>query len=103
MLEVWNKLDLLPPAARDVLMPPRDRVFPLSALTGQGVAPLLAAIAQAFDEEKTDRTLTLPFAEGRKRAWLHDQGVVLSEIEGKDGHHLTVRWTARQKRRYCDL
>jgi GTP-binding protein HflX len=103
VLEVWNKLDLLSPTAREGLMPPRAGVFPLSALTGEGIAPLLSAIAQAFEEEKTDRALHLPFAEGRKRAWLHDQGVVLSETTGDDGHHLTVRWTARQEKRYREL
>jgi GTP-binding protein HflX len=103
VIEVWNKLDLLPPAARADLLPTRADVFPLSALTGEGLAPLLAAISQVFDEEKTDRTLTLPFSEGRKRAWLHDQGVVQSETTGEDGHHLTVRWTARQAKRFRDL
>jgi GTPase len=49
----------------------RSRVVPISALTGEGIDALLSAISQAFDEEKSDRTLTLNFAEGRKRAWLH--------------------------------
>jgi GTPase len=103
VIEVWNKLDLLTPAAREGLLPTRDRVFPLSALTGEGIEPLLAAISQAFDEAKSDRTLTLSFAEGRKRAWLHGEGVVTAEEETDEGHRLTVRWTARQERRYREL
>jgi GTPase len=103
LIEVWNKLDLLTPAAREALLPIPEGVFPLSALTGEGLAPLLAAISEAFDEAKSDRTLTIPFAEGRKRAWLHEEGVVTAEAETADGHRLTVRWTARQEKRYRDL
>ncbi len=104
--EVWNKLDLVDPAARVALAvnaEGRTNVFPISAVTGEGINDLLAAISQAFDEEKSERTLTLPFAEGRKRAWLHQEGIVASEEDTEDGHRITVRWTARQEKRYRDL
>ncbi|MBL9046977.1 MAG: GTPase HflX [Tabrizicola sp.] len=104
--EVWNKLDLVDPSARAALAvnaENRDRVFPVSALTGEGIELLLAAVSQAFDQEKTDRTLTLPFAEGRKRAWLHAEGVVRTERVTESGHRLTVRWTPRQESRFKDL
>ena len=106
VLEVWNKLDLVDPSARAALAvnaSGRDRVFPVSALTGEGVDSLLAAISTAFDEAKTELTLTLPFSEGRKRAWLHQEGVVTSEEQTEDGYRLTLRWTARQEKRYRDL
>jgi GTP-binding protein HflX len=103
VIEVWNKLDLLPPDARKALIPAKNTVFPLSALTGEGMEPLLAAISWAFDEAKTDRTLTVPFAEGRTRAWLHGEGVVIAEEETDNGHRLFVRWTARQEKRYREL
>ena len=104
--EVWNKLDLVDPTARTALAvnaEGRTNVFPISAVTGEGLAPLLVAISQAFDEEKSERSVTLDFAEGRKRAWLHQEGVVQSETETEDGHQITVRWTARQERRYREL
>lgn len=100
VIEVWNKLDLVDSSARAALAvnaDARDRVYPISALTGEGIETLLAAISTAFEEEKSERTLTLPFAEGRKRAWLHQEGVVTGEQETEDGHRLTVRWTARQE------
>ncbi|MFT4149601.1 MAG: GTPase HflX [Paracoccaceae bacterium] len=106
MFEVWNKLDLVDPSARDSLMAQaenREGVFPISAVTGEGVARLLDAISAAFDEEKTERRLTLPFAEGRKRAWLHDQGVVTAEEQTDDGWDVSVLWTARQESRYRAL
>ena len=106
VLEVWNKLDLVETPAREVLAigaRGRDRVFPVSALTGEGVPALLEAISLAFDEAKTELTVTLPFTEGRKRAWLHQEGVVIAEDQAEDGYQLTLRWTARQEKRYRDL
>jgi GTP-binding protein HflX len=104
--EIWNKLDLVDPGARAALAvnaEGRGNVFPISAVTGEGIDSLLTAISQAFDEKKSERTLTLSFAEGRKRAWLHEEGVVQSESETEDGHQITVRWTARQEKRYRGL
>jgi GTP-binding protein HflX len=106
VIEVWNKLDLVDSSSRTSLAlsaTGRDRVFPVSALTGEGVDSLLAAIALVFDEVKTDLTLTLPFAQGRKRAWLHQEGVVTAEDQTEDGYRIGVRWTARQEKRYRDL
>ena len=104
--EVWNKIDLLPApeaeAAR-VQADRRDEVFAVSALTGEGVAPLLAAVSAALRDETTERVLDLSFAQGRERAWLHDQGVVEAEDQTDTGFHLTVRWTARQEKRFRDL
>ena len=106
LIEVWNKLDLVEPSAREALAVQaanRAQVFPISAVTGEGVAALLDAVSAAFDEEKTERRLSLPFTDGRRRAWLHAEGVVLSEIPTDTGFAVTVRWTARQEKRYRDL
>jgi GTPase len=104
--EVWNKLDLVDPSARAALAvnaDGRDRVFPISALTGEGIEGLLAAISTAFDEEKAERVLDLSYAEGRKRAWLHQEGVVQDEADTESGHRVTVLWTARQEKRFREL
>ncbi|MCE2748755.1 MAG: GTPase HflX [Rhodobacter sp.] len=106
LLEVWNKLDLVDPAARAALAVQAARsttVFPLSALTGEGLPRLLEAVSVAFGEEKSDRELRLGFEDGRRRAWLHEAGVVQSERQTKDGYRIAVRWTARQEARYRDL
>ena len=104
--EIWNKLDLVEGAAREQLglqAARSERTFALSALTGEGLDQLLAAVSAAFDEERTERVLTLGFADGRRRAWLHAEGVVTDEQETDDGHRLAVRWTARQEMRYREL
>ncbi|WP_246566890.1 GTPase HflX [Gemmobacter fulva] len=100
MFEVWNKLDLVDATTHDGLIrqaEAREHVFAVSALTGEGLNRLLEAVSTAFDEEKTDLTLTLPFSEGRKHAWLHAEGVVLAERQLDEGWQLDLRWTARQE------
>ncbi|MGP3696435.1 GTPase HflX [Rhodobacter sp. NSM] len=104
--EVWNKLDLVQGTMHEQLVVQAARsesTFALSALTGEGLAELLEAVSAAFDEERTERSLTLGFAEGRRRAWLHAEGVVTAEDETEDGHRIDVRWTARQEKRYREL
>jgi GTP-binding protein HflX len=106
LYEVLNKLDLVDASAHDALVTQAarsDTVFALSAVTGEGLPRLLEAISAAFEEEKTERELRLGFEDGRKRAWLHAEGVVVAEKEMKSGHRLTVRWTARQEKRFREL
>jgi GTP-binding protein HflX len=106
LFEVWNKLDLVDPAARAALSVQATRsgtVFALSALTGEGLPRLLDAVSSAFEEEKSDRELRLGFEQGRRRAWLHEEGVVKAERQTGTGYRIAVRWTARQESRYRDL
>ena len=105
-LEIWNKIDLLEAdqrtatlnaAARD------DAIVPLSALTGQGMETFLTAVAARLTGLRHQTTLDLPFSEGRKRAWLHDQGVVETEAQTETGFRLSLRWTDRQEQRFHQL
>ena len=105
-IEVWNKLDLVDASQREALSSQaaqRPRVLPVSALTGEGVEKLLTLITATLDADRTEATLTIPFADGRKRAWAHEQNIVQDETEAEDGWHLTVRWTARQQNRFRKL
>ncbi len=100
LFEVWNKIDLLPEEARAALTGQdqrRPRVFPASALTGEGVGPLLAAIAGALDGERTEEEIEVPFADARRRARLHEMGVVAGETEAEGAWRIRVRWTPRQR------
>ncbi len=105
-LEIWNKTDLLTPeahAAREVEAARCDGTFALSALSGEAVKALLAGIEAALQDPVSHETLHLPFADGRKRAWLHAEAVVESELPGEDGWQVEVRWTARQGAQYHNL
>ena len=100
VIEVWNKLDLVPPSSRSSLAVQeanRGGVFPISALTGEGVPALLFAIADAFAEVRVEATVQLAFAEGRARARLHAMGVVTGEAEDDIGYSIDVLWTTRQE------
>jgi len=105
-IEVWNKLDALPPDAADAVRARADReedVFAISALTGEGIDGLLAQIAQKLQSAASVEELVLPFSEGRRRAWLFDQDVVENETQGDEGFTLTVRWNPMQKARFEGL
>jgi GTP-binding protein HflX len=106
LLEVWNKIDALSAdraEALTTLSARRDDVFAISALTGAGLDRLYDAIAAALDDERVERHLTLDFAEGRKRAWLHDEGVVTAESQGESGFEIDVLWTPRQEHAFRRL
>ncbi len=106
VIEVWNKIDLLDEAgaARHAARAARaEEVVLASALDGHGLPQLLGAVEGALGEERQRCELHLPFAEGRRRAWLYEARVVEAEREDADGLHLTVRWTPRQAQRFRDL
>ena len=93
-------LDALSPETRAALRRTDARtqgVQAISALSGEGLDDLLAAIearlAEALDEPRREAELVLPHSDGRRRAWLHEQGVVVAEeVErGGGGQQLGVR------------
>ncbi|MBV7379573.1 GTPase HflX [Maritimibacter sp. DP4N28-5] len=99
LIEVWNKIDLLDGPAHDALVTQADRtdeVVAISALTGEGLDALYAVIDEALSVDTKDETLSLTFAEGRKRAWLHEAGVVEAERQSETGWDLDLRWSAKQ-------
>ncbi|WP_299816351.1 GTPase HflX [uncultured Jannaschia sp.] len=103
-IEMWNKADALPAEAQATagnLAARRDDVYLGSALTGQGLDALLDRIADELTETLSDLDLFLPFADGRARAWLHEEGVVREEAQTEEGPRLSVRWTARQAARFA--
>ncbi len=103
MLEVWNKIDALPPGREDALQQVAGRtprVVSISALTGDGVPELLDLVADELAEPMQDATISLGFAQGRQRAWLFDHKLVKAERPKDDGYDLDVRWTDRERSQY---
>ena len=107
LIEVWNKIDALSPATRQALRNTDKRtegVQAISALTGEGLDDLTAAIDSALEavlsEPKEPAELRLDFSDGRRRAWLHQAGIVQSEQQDDDGLTIRVLWTERQRATY---
>jgi GTP-binding protein HflX len=106
IIEVWNKIDLLSAEDRDALLQVAGRApdaYAISALSGQGVDTLLRAVETRLEEPATDETLTLAFADGRRRAWLFDRKLVTSETQTEDGYEMRVHWTERDRNRYMAI
>ena len=102
-IEVWNKVDTLDEEAHEAALERAGRtesVSAVSAVTGEGMEALLAAISEALGGVKHLETLVVPFAAGRKRAWLFDQGLVEGDTPTEEGHEMQIRWSAAQKARY---
>ncbi|MFD3189214.1 GTPase HflX [Sedimentitalea sp. HM32M-2] len=105
-LQVWNKLDLLDAEARQAMLARAARdeaVFAISALSGDGIADLLAAVAETLQGVRSEAQLHLGFSEGKRRAWLFQQDLVQSEVQTEDGFDITVLWTPKQHAQYDAL
>ncbi|WP_159963656.1 GTPase HflX [Profundibacterium mesophilum] len=105
-IEVWNKIDLLEPADREAsltLAARTDGVLAVSALDGSGVDALASEMTALLDDVRMHEELVIAHADGRRRAWLFEQGVVTDERQGEDDTRLQVSWTARQQAAYRAL
>lgn len=103
ILEVWNKVDLLPEDRSEALRSvagKRDDLYLTSAITGEGLDLLLSDIAVKVKDPVMEEQISLSFAQGKNRAWLYDAGVVVNEAQNEAGYDLTVSWSAKTKAQY---
>jgi GTP-binding protein HflX len=93
LIEVWNKVDLLPAHERDqlltraVLRPEETRPVVISAQSGEGIERLLRLIEDRLSGGRPVYRILLAPADGATRAWLHAEGEVLdlrSDAEGNE-------------------
>ena len=104
--EVWNKLDLLPADRAEAVRERAkrdDAVLAISSITGEGLEQLQTSVAEALQGALRTVDITLTFSEGRKRAWLFAQDVVVSETQTDEGFDLVVRWAADVEAAYQRL
>jgi GTP-binding protein HflX len=91
IVEVWNKLDLLPPAeraGREAQALRKPGCVLVSAVTGEGVGPLLELVEGRLGADDTIYEVMLDAEDGKGQAWLHDRGEVLSRRNYQDGRVL---------------
>ena len=100
ILELWNKMDIVEPEKLNGLKNIAERrlsVCYLSAMTGEGISGLVEAIKNQVEPQKFSETVLVPFEFGKKKAWLHENGVVINEVYTDVGFKFDVIWSARQK------
>jgi GTP-binding protein HflX len=91
IIEVWNKIDRLDPDARARLRNLAERQggerhpVPASALSGEGIAELTAAIEARLAESRTVIGLTLDAADGAGLSWLYRNTEVMERDLRDDG------------------
>lgn len=98
LIEVWNKIDRLDAAERMRLQniaerrPPRERPVPVSAITGEGIDALTAAIEARLAEDRVLIELALDAADGAGMSWLHRHTEVIAKTFDAEGRAaMTVR------------
>ena len=98
LVEVWNKIDQLDAEARARLdnlaerQPKERRAVPVSAVTGQGIDRLTAAIELRLAERRQTLEIALDPADGAGLSWLYRHSEVLEKHLRSDGQlAVTVR------------
>ncbi len=91
--EVWNKIDRVPPEERGPLLKEAEArdAIPISALTGEGLDGLLAAIEAHLARDSTVRAVDLDPADGALLAWLYRNTEVLERDDGDGRVALVIR------------
>ncbi len=91
LMEVWNKVDLLPEDRRLALLnaarrgPMSQRPFVVSAVTGEGIEDLLAGVEARLSAKHLSFDLDLQPQDGEGLSWLYAQTQVLSRRDNEDG------------------
>ena len=110
LIEVWNKVDLLPQEERDRLRelaarkPLEERPCVVSAVTGDGVSTLLEGIEARLGSGRALFEVLLDDADGEGQAWLYAHTEVLKRQALEEGATFQVRvpeeTRARLERRF---
>jgi GTP-binding protein HflX len=96
-IEVLNKADLLGGVAN---VPPRGTAVPVSAVTGEGVPALLAAVDVRIAAGMEQLDYAIPPEDGARLAWLYQHGEVLQRDDADDAIHLRVRLLPADRARF---
>ena len=106
IFQLWNKIDLLPEedvAATAARADRQDDVFAISALSGDGIEQVLDTIATALNAAAQSDEIVLDHADGKRRAWLYAQGVVIEEQTRDTDSVLSLSWTSKQKTQFAAM
>ena len=90
LVEVLNKIDLLPDGVRDGLLADRNAAA-ISAVTSMGVDRLLARLEALVTHDNIAATLDLPASDGAGLAWVYRRAEVVSRKYKGERVRLTLR------------
>lgn len=106
IIEAWNKIDKI--SAEDhqferISSPLPDNVCAISAETGTGVETLIEMIATILSDGYKSEQVTVAVSDGKRMAWLHENGRVLSSEQDSENLILAVEMSPRNWGRYHAL
>jgi GTPase len=102
VIEVWNKIDQVAPDAReelrnDALRGDRTRIL-VSAVTGEGIPDLIAAIDARLGAGDSIVEVTVAPDQGRLLSWIHANAHVLAQSSDEDGRiDMQIRIAAEKR------
>lgn len=105
-IEVWNKIDALGAEDRERILTEaarKDRVVPVSAITGDGIDNLREAVAGELHSGAQTHQLTLEAGDGTRVAWLHARGEVVEQRSEGERLHLAVKLSPENWARFQRL
>jgi GTP-binding protein HflX len=88
IVEVWNKIDRLDEAAADALRAKaaaNANAVAVSAVTGEGIQPLLARIETSLSGEKIRRHVVIRPEHQATLSWIYDRATVRDRDDREDG------------------
>jgi len=106
VIEAWNKIDKIDPEDPEYarIMPPLpENVCAISAETGAGIDALVNLIAKTLSEGYKCEQIVIAASDGKRMAWLHENGRVLNSDQQADDLVLTVEMSPRNWGRYRAL
>ncbi len=105
VIEIWNKIDLVPAADVGLLREKASRIaaVPVSAISGEGVNALQERLALALGGLEVKRVVTLSVSDGYRQAWLHQHSRVERTTASDAEIAFTVRMSAADSARFDRL
>ncbi len=96
-IEVLNKADLMGGIEN---LPQREGSVAISAITGEGLPALLAAIDARLAAGMEQAEYAIPPADGARIAWLYQHGEVVDRADNEEAIHLKVRLLPADRARF---
>jgi GTP-binding protein HflX len=103
LVEVFNKIDLLDEAAREVVMGRvgrGDNCVALSAVSGEGVDTLVRLIDTLLRRNEAKLSIDVDLSDGATLAWLYRHGQVLDRRDDEKVAHLRVSFDRANLERF---